>query len=980
MRSVLLVLLMAFATSLLAQTRVAVWDPQKGTSEIRFRLDPAAHDRVAGWLETDGITVSRVTAEQVADPVAFSASQYDVFVLAGEAVPRDTFANLKKFTEDGGVVVAFDATVPFLIGIAKEPDGSWTMSPKTPTFAWQTNELLAHFGLVYHYDTTRHNLGFHHRITPLFKKYLPGVADIEDHRLPSLWVAQHKDEKQRGKIYPLIRSLRIDGKDAPPQIYLAERDGRRAIICIGRVFTEGNNPQLWSAARETVVAMARLAGDLKSGKVTPGAEDEIQLPVDMAGPPPLAFRPGRADIDPPHVRSIVRWGRFNGSSLDLPERPSAQSPLARVVLPGETVKLPVPELTDATTQVRMRIAYDKSGGILQLSAGGKQYHSERLSYLDASGIGNYDAPSLAGVPAEITRIVLIGRQPAGVLELANPGKEPFYIDAIQVEVPDGPQRKWQIGLNANQGHSYEGGKVPIPVEISQRWDRLRAGMRTQFVGEPGKPDRWERSERILKSSMDMNPRIELILEGTPPWAAISPERLEEARKAGRPHVVPPDPVKYAKLVEEIIERHGDRIDAYEIWNEPNIKQFWRGTAEEYVQFFNTVVPVIRKNDPTAMIILAGMAGVNDDFVQTLAAGGVFEASDLLSIHPYAGRSPAWDMVYGQFEGLLMSMGITKEIYCNESGFPFKNSEWFRAPPVLDEDVQAWMLDVAMGRLTASGACKIVVFHCGGDDHHFGLFDRAGRPRPGYHVMEDYMRLSGRDGRWCSLSLANEYGDPLTGIYAVASAHEDGSFTVVVNTSSNLDLQPTKVRTPSWTFDDLAGWTYFNGRAKATKGLVELTVAEDKQYIGFYAHGKVDRANTPLLRIKIAEADRPLNFFMTIAGKEQVILKEIRAGEFDVRLDELLPPGLQDVQVTFRCQGRTVIDEVRFLNADGSEPEPEFMLPANISGIPAKLRLPLTDGKKYSAQTVNGEILTMDEDGAINVPLRQRMVIEVWPVD
>ena len=120
------------------------------------------------------------------------------------------------------------------------------------------------------------------------------------------------------------------------------------------------------------------------------------------------------------------------------------------------------------------------------------------------------------------------------------------------------------------------------------------------------------------------------------------------------------------------------------------------------------------------------------------------------------------------------------------------------------------------------------------------------------------------------------------------------------------------------------------------------------------------------------ATRPWTIMEICGGQTHAILR--------FGLDELLPPGLQDVQVTFRCQGRTVIDEVRFLNADGSEPEPEFMLPANISGIPAKLRLPLTDGKKYSAQTVNSEILTMDEDGAINVPLRQRMVIEVWPVD
>ena len=37
-------------------------------------------------------------------------------------------------------------------------------------------------------------------------------------------------------------------------------------------------------------------------------------------------------------------------------------------------------------------------------------------------------------------------------------------------------------------------------------------------------------------------------------------------------------------LEHAFHKRGDRIDQYELWNEMNTRQSWRGTIDDYVEF------------------------------------------------------------------------------------------------------------------------------------------------------------------------------------------------------------------------------------------------------------------------------------------------------------------------------------------------------------------------------------------------------------
>ncbi|HLF03197.1 MAG TPA: hypothetical protein VI547_14535 [Anaerolineales bacterium] len=72
---------------------------------------------------------------------------------------------------------------------------------------------------------------------------------------------------------------------------------------------------------------------------------------------------------------------------------------------------------------------------------------------------------------------------------------------------------------------------------------------------------------------------------------------------------PPDPVAFAKFASEFAARNKNRIDFYQIWDEPNLEIGWAGppTAAAYARVLQAASTAIREADPEAVVILAGLA-------------------------------------------------------------------------------------------------------------------------------------------------------------------------------------------------------------------------------------------------------------------------------------------------------------------------------------------------------------------------------------
>ncbi|HVF09427.1 MAG TPA: hypothetical protein VNA16_01415, partial [Abditibacteriaceae bacterium] len=684
--------------------------------------------------------------------------------------------------------------------------------PKEPRFAWQINDILSHFGLKYIFDPARHDQGVRHTAMPLLKKYLPNAPAIK-RRLAGMWVVPFKVGGGPGESYPLVRSQRLDGMDVPPQLFVVRNAMRTAIVSFSPLFTGGDivgagvgltaeDAKLWPLERETVVALARLAGDLRRGKVHLTPEMKVEVRADLPPPEPLRTLLPTGSVNPEGAKAEVRWGKFDGASWELGEPLAAghwegllvggaDKEFPRALQPGAILKLVLPKWGQGARYLRIRGGFAASGAGLCATLGETTVWNETFVYVDTGGPGNYGATEVGNLPATFTRIVYLPPDAgaARVLTLSNPGTQPVYFDAVQIESRTKPNPAEVLGLMLID----VGGKPNVPVELSRQWSLVRGDARINRVGPPGDPRRFDIADELFARFVATGAPIHLVLMGTPEWAAISPERFAEGKRFGRAHVVPPELQKYAEIVEQIVRRHGDQIDVYEIWNEPDIEQFFRGTAAEYAQLFHTLAPLIRRLDPTAKIVSAGMAGYKESFVEAMVQHGVFAASDWIGFHPYAGRSPAWDVPYGQLESKLYSMGLDLEIYNDEMGFTWKPGEWFQGDytPLVQRD----LLDRALGRLMANGVTRLNLFDAGGLDHHFGLIDAKGAPLPAYAVVQDYLLLAQKGGRRLDVSLTGADAKPLRGVYVAAAAHADGSTTIVVNPAESAGTAAVVLRIP-----------------------------------------------------------------------------------------------------------------------------------------------------------------------------------------
>ena len=109
---------------------------------------------------------------------------------------------------------------------------------------------------------------------------------------------------------------------------------------------------------------------------------------------------------------------------------------------------------------------------------------------------------------------------------------------------------------------------------------------------------------------------------------------------------------YANFVGALAARYKGKVQAYEIWNEQNLRREWNGrplSAASYVQMLAAAYNAIKAADPSAIVVAGAPAptgfndGVNaiDDrvYVQQMYAAGVAAYSDALGAHPNGWANP-----------------------------------------------------------------------------------------------------------------------------------------------------------------------------------------------------------------------------------------------------------------------------------------------------------------------------------------------------
>ncbi len=117
---------------------------------------------------------------------------------------------------------------------------------------------------------------------------------------------------------------------------------------------------------------------------------------------------------------------------------------------------------------------------------------------------------------------------------------------------------------------------------------------------------------------------------TPDWA-----------NRGRGEATPPSRAAAFRWIARRTARHfRGRVLAWEIWNEPNDKHFWRGSARRYTRLLRAAYPAIKAGDPNATVVFGGLVHNDDRFLARAYAAGARGAFDVMATHPYQGVGDA----------------------------------------------------------------------------------------------------------------------------------------------------------------------------------------------------------------------------------------------------------------------------------------------------------------------------------------------------
>ena len=91
---------------------------------------------------------------------------------------------------------------------------------------------------------------------------------------------------------------------------------------------------------------------------------------------------------------------------------------------------------------------------------------------------------------------------------------------------------------------------------------------------------------------------------------------------------------WLSYVNALASRYKDRAWGFEVWNEPNLPAFWKGSQEEFVALAKATVAEVHKAAPGVPVSVAGISLFSEAWFDALEAQGVVSDADAISFHPY----------------------------------------------------------------------------------------------------------------------------------------------------------------------------------------------------------------------------------------------------------------------------------------------------------------------------------------------------------
>ncbi|MGH2354281.1 MAG: cellulase family glycosylhydrolase [Chloroflexota bacterium] len=292
------------------------------------------------------------------------------------------------------------------------------------------------------------------------------------------------------------------------------------------------------------------------------------------------------------------------------------------------------------------------------------------------------------------------------------------------------------------------------------WEEIEQSRKGEFYDRKYDQDAWGKFDEIVTLAEEAGLKLIVRLDRPPEWARSDKNRPES----------PPEKFEdFGDFAFTVASRYKGRVEHFQLWNEPNLGEEWRGEADpaEYVELLKIGYERVKEANPQALVLSAPLAinmeqgplHLNEiDFLDQMYVAGGRPYFDILAANAYGMDKPPSDppskdtLNFRRVELLRQVMekhdDANKAVWFNEYG-------WNASPPDMPKEDLLWkrVTEKQQAEWTVEGVqrarrdwpwagvfCTWYFRHVGDipptkSEYYFRLVDPDFTPRPVYNAVK-----------------------------------------------------------------------------------------------------------------------------------------------------------------------------------------------------------------------------------------------------
>ncbi|WP_127784261.1 beta-galactosidase [Rhodococcus sp. X156] len=253
-------------------------------------------------------------------------------------------------------------------------------------------------------------------------------------------------------------------------------------------------------------------------------------------------------------------------------------------------------------------------------------------------------PGLAVCALAVVLTVLGCSAPEGPGPLSAPVSATTPDGRTLVDPAPTARERPPVGMSSGAPFSYLSNtelnrELDIARDLGATWMRIDVDW-AEIEPTQGRFD-WTNIDRVVRAVRGHGLQVLGILTYTPYWAQ------DPASSHDSTHVRPANPELFGAFAGEAARHFGGDVAAWEIWNEPNLEEFFlpRPDVQAYTQLLRASHRAIHAATPGATVLGGSLAPAENlpdgsavaptTFLEQMYAAGAKNFMDAVSVHPYS---------------------------------------------------------------------------------------------------------------------------------------------------------------------------------------------------------------------------------------------------------------------------------------------------------------------------------------------------------